>query len=112
MARLRGIWIILRALLTSAISWKIEGSAICWLFDEKEIDLGLALRSGASIEAHTHELLLDPEWTHPYTKADAFFPMPETRVDKYWPPVGRIDNVQGDRQLACSCVPIEAYSGD
>ena len=61
---------------------------------------------------HTHELLLDPEWTHPYTKADAFFPMPETRVDKYWPPVGRIDNVQGDRQLACSCVPIEAYSDD
>ena len=61
---------------------------------------------------HTQELLIEAEWTHPYTKADAFFPTPETRVDKYWPPVGRIDNVQGDRQLACSCVPIEAYSDD
>jgi glycine dehydrogenase len=57
---------------------------------------------------HTADLLI-AEWTRPYAKEAAFFPMPGLREDKYWPPVGRIDNVYGDRNLICSCPPIEAY---
>jgi len=59
---------------------------------------------------HTHHLLLEDDWTRPYTKQQAFFPLHTLREDKYWPPVGRIDNVYGDRHLVCSCPPMEAYS--
>ncbi len=57
---------------------------------------------------HTYEMLLDTEWLHPYTKTDAFFPTAGGAEDKYWPPVGRVDNVYGDRHLSCDCVSIEA----
>ena len=57
---------------------------------------------------HTHNLLLE-EWTLPYSKAQAFFPLKALRADKYWPPVARVDNVYGDRHLICTCPPIEAY---
>jgi glycine dehydrogenase len=57
---------------------------------------------------HTPDLLL-AKWTRPYSKAAAFFPVPGLREDKYWPPLARIDNVYGDRNLVCSCPPIEAY---
>ena len=57
---------------------------------------------------HTADLLIG-EWTRPYTKELAFFPVPAIREDKYWPPVGRVDNVYGDRHLVCSCPPVEAY---
>jgi glycine dehydrogenase len=58
---------------------------------------------------HTHHLLLQDDWPRPYSKAQAFFPLPGLREDKYWPPVGRIDNVHGDRHLVCTCPPMEAY---
>ena len=61
---------------------------------------------------HTHDMLLDPEWTHPYTKTDAFFPTAGAAEDKYWPPVARVDNTYGDRHLSCACVPIAAYAED
>ena len=54
---------------------------------------------------HTHQLLLD-EWTLPYSRQQAFFPDNNQHDDKYWPPVGRIDNVYGDRHLVCTCPPI------
>jgi glycine dehydrogenase len=57
---------------------------------------------------HTHRLLLE-EWTLPYTKQQAFFPDNHQHDDKYWPPVGRIDNVYGDRHVVCSCPPLSAY---
>ena len=57
---------------------------------------------------HTHELLME-EWTLPYSKAQAFFPLRVWRDYKYWPPVARIDNVAGDRNLVCTCPPMEAY---
>jgi glycine dehydrogenase len=59
---------------------------------------------------HTHHQLLADNWTHPYSREQAFFPLPELHDDKYWPPVGRIDNVAGDRNLVCSCPPMEAYA--
>ncbi|MEE2980796.1 MAG: aminomethyl-transferring glycine dehydrogenase [Pseudomonadota bacterium] len=58
---------------------------------------------------HTHHLLLTSPWSHPYTKEEAYFPLHSLREDKYWPPVGRIDNVAGDRNLVCSCPPMEDY---
>jgi len=58
---------------------------------------------------HTHELLMQSPWSMPYSKEEAYFPIPSTRDDKYWPPVGRVDNVLGDRVLICSCPPMEAY---
>jgi len=58
---------------------------------------------------HTHHLLLSGEWSKPYSKEQAFFPLAGLREDKYWPPVARIDNVYGDRHLQCACPPMEAY---
>jgi glycine dehydrogenase len=58
---------------------------------------------------HTHHLLLKSSWSPPYTKEEAYFPLHAQREDKYWPPVGRIDNVHGDRYLVCSCPPMESY---
>jgi len=58
---------------------------------------------------HTAESLLAVEWTHPYPRERAAYPLPYLRKNKYWPPVGRLDNVQGDRQFVCSCPPISSY---
>jgi len=58
---------------------------------------------------HTHDLLLQNPWAQPYSKQEAYFPLPGLREDKYWPPVGRVDNVYGDRHLVCTCPPMEAY---
>ena len=57
---------------------------------------------------HNHHLL-GGDWPYPYSQDVAFFPLPGQRDNKYWPPVGRVDNVAGDRHLVCSCPPIDAY---
>ena len=59
---------------------------------------------------HTHQLLFG-EWKHPYTKEKAYFPLAGKGYvnDKYWPPVGRVDNVYGDRNLMCTCPPMANY---
>lgn len=58
---------------------------------------------------HPAEDLLADEWTHPYTRQEAAYPLAWLKKNKYWPPVSRIDNSFGDRNLICSCPPIEAY---
>ena len=55
---------------------------------------------------HTAESLLKVDWTLPYTREQAAFPVAALRRQKYWAPVGRVDNVWGDRHLFCSCVPL------
>jgi len=57
---------------------------------------------------HTADLLIE-EWQRPYSRAEAFYPLGEPLSAKYWPPVGRVDNVQGDRHLVCTCPPLDAY---
>jgi glycine dehydrogenase len=57
---------------------------------------------------HTVEDLVG-EWNRPYSRDAACFPAGAFRVDKYWPPVNRVDNVYGDRNLVCSCPPLESY---
>ena len=59
---------------------------------------------------HTAHALLVPEWNRPYTRDRAAFPAPWTREHKFWPYVGRIDNVYGDRNLVCSCLPVEDFN--
>ncbi|MBY6154241.1 aminomethyl-transferring glycine dehydrogenase [Vannielia litorea] len=50
------------------------------------------------------------EWERPYPREQGCFPPGSFRVDKYWPPVGRVDNVAGDRNLICTCPPVESYA--
>jgi glycine dehydrogenase len=50
------------------------------------------------------------EWDHPYSRERAAYPAPSTREHKFWPPVRRVDNAHGDRNLICACPPIEAYA--
>ena len=56
---------------------------------------------------HTARQIASENWERPYTREQAGFPAPWTREHKFWPAVGRIDNVYGDRNLFCSCVPVE-----
>ena len=58
---------------------------------------------------HTAEEVIKLEWTHPYSRQVAAFPLPYVATQKYWPSVKRVDNVYGDRNLICSCAPLEAY---
>jgi glycine dehydrogenase len=58
---------------------------------------------------HTAESLLKADWPHAYTREQAAFPVASLRRQKYWSPVGRVDNVYGDRNLFCSCVPLSDY---
>ena len=58
---------------------------------------------------HTAMVASATEWTHGYSREVAVFPLPSLRRQKYWSPVGRVDNVYGDRNLFCSCVPLSEY---
>lgn len=59
---------------------------------------------------HTAKMLLAEEWHHDYPRQQAAYPLASLRDTKYWPPVGRVDNAWGDRNLVCSCLPVEAYA--
>jgi glycine dehydrogenase len=59
---------------------------------------------------HTAAALLAAQWPHAYSREQAAYPVPALRAGKYWPPVGRADNVYGDRNLSCSCIPIAEYA--
>jgi glycine dehydrogenase len=60
---------------------------------------------------HTASTLLAGDWKHPYDREEAAYPVPGDRRNKYWPPVARIDQAYGDRNLVCSCPPPEAFQG-
>ena len=59
---------------------------------------------------HSAEQVASDEWDHVYSRETAAFPVASLRVDKYWPPVGRVDGPGGDRNLVCSCPPLDAYA--
>ena len=59
---------------------------------------------------HTADVLLAAEWNRPYPRDKAAFPLPWVRANKYWPPVGRINNTFGDRNFVCACPPLSAYA--
>ena len=59
---------------------------------------------------HTEASLLADSWPHAYSRAQAAYPLPFVRGRKYWPPVARVDNTYGDRNLVCTCPSIESYA--
>ena len=59
---------------------------------------------------HPSSMLLSETWDRPYSREKAAFPLPFVRDAKVWPSVARIDNVYGDRNVVCTCPPMEAYS--
>jgi glycine dehydrogenase len=59
---------------------------------------------------HTAACLLTGDWSRPYTREQAAYPDKASRHHKYWPPVGRVDNVHGDKHLVCTCDSVEAYA--
>ena len=59
---------------------------------------------------HSLEMVVGGEWSFPYTRAQAAYPVPSLRNRKFWPTVGRLNDVHGDRNFVCSCPPLETYS--
>jgi glycine dehydrogenase len=59
---------------------------------------------------HTASMVMAEAWAHDYTREQAAFPLATLKRNKYWPPVGRVDNVYGDRNVFCACIPMAAYA--
>lgn len=77
-----------------------------------EIERGIADKNNNLLKnaPHTAHIIASEEWNYPYSRERASFPTSHTRDNKFWPYVSRIDNAYGDRNLVCSCAPIEEYS--
>ncbi len=75
--------------------------------DEIEIDDSNSLLKNAP---HTLSMISSDEWEYPYTRKQAAFPLPYVLENKFWPSVRRVDDAYGDRNLICTCLPIEAYA--
>jgi glycine dehydrogenase len=77
----------------------------------EEIKLGRADKKNNPLKnaPHTAEMISSTEWMMPYSREEAAFPLAYVRERKFWPSVARVDNVYGDRNLVCSCAPIEDY---
>ncbi|HEY6357454.1 MAG TPA: hypothetical protein VIX35_04385, partial [Vicinamibacterales bacterium] len=60
---------------------------------------------------HTAADVAADDWSHPYSRAEAAYPVAALRERKYWPAASRIDNPYGDRNLMCTCPPLAAYAG-
>jgi len=58
---------------------------------------------------HTATMVTGTEWTHAYPRELAAFPLPSLKLQKYWSPVARVDNVYGDKNVMCACIPVDAY---
>jgi glycine dehydrogenase len=82
------------------------------IYDEiKEVETGAADASDNVLmnAPHTAEMLTANEWNHSYSREKAAFPLDWLRENKFWVPVGRVDNAWGDRNLFCTCEPLESY---
>ena len=77
----------------------------------EEIGMGkIALEDSPLRNApHTLTTIMTDDWNRPYSRGTAAFPAPWVKANKFWPTVGRVDNVHGDRNLICTCPPISAY---
>ncbi len=58
---------------------------------------------------HTQFVVTADEWLHPYTRTQAAYPLEFVRNNKFWPGISRVNNTYGDRNLICTCEPVEAY---
>jgi glycine dehydrogenase len=77
-----------------------------------EIENGSASRENNVLKnaPHTVDVVVSDDWAYPYSREKAAFPAPWTRARKFWPSVGRINSAFGDKNLMCSCPPVEAYA--
>lgn len=77
----------------------------------KEIEEGVADQTDNVLKnaPHTSAALAQDDWSHPYSRKKAAFPVKNLEFNKYWPSVGRINEPYGDRHLICSCPPLESY---
>ena len=77
----------------------------------REIEEGTADRQNNVLKnaPHTAEAVISDRWSAPYSREKAAYPAPWTRKNKFWPSVGRVNNPYGDRNLVCSCPPVEEY---
>ncbi len=77
----------------------------------REIENNPALRGNNLLTnaPHAYHLLVSDNWDYPYSRQHAFFPTEETRINKFWPPTGRVNNVYGDKNLVCTCPPLSDY---
>ena len=78
----------------------------------REVEDGTADRAENVLKhaPHTARVVLSDDWTRPYSREKAAFPLPALRFNKFWPSVSRVDSAYGDRNLICACVPVEAYA--
>jgi glycine dehydrogenase len=78
----------------------------------RAVELGIADRRDNPLKnaPHTMGAVMADEWSHPYSREQAGFPAPWSRERKFWPHVARVNNAAGDRNLVCSCPPIEVYA--
>ncbi len=78
----------------------------------REVEEGVADKVNNVLKnaPHTARIVLTESWDRPYSREKAVFPLPHLRFNKFWPSVSRIDSAYGDRNLVCSCIPVEEYA--
>jgi glycine dehydrogenase len=80
--------------------------------EARDIERGVLSREDNPLmhAPHTQEVVISDSWTRGYSRERAAFPLPWVRERKFWPAVGRVESAFGDRNLVCSCPPIEEYA--
>lgn len=80
----------------------------------REIENGISNQSNNVLKnaPHTAQMVVSDSWNHPYSREKAAYPAKWTRLNKFWPSVGRIDDAYGDRNLVCSCIPVAEYADE
>ncbi|TDE13730.1 aminomethyl-transferring glycine dehydrogenase [Dyadobacter psychrotolerans] len=78
----------------------------------REVEEGIADRVDNVLKhaPHTSRVVMNEGWNRSYSREKAVFPLPHLRFNKFWPSVSRVDSAYGDRNLICSCIPVEAYA--
>ena len=86
--------------------------ALISIYEEiKAIESGAADKTDNPLKnaPHTQAVVTADEWSHAYTRRDAAYPLYYVTLNKFWPAVSRINNTYGDRNLICTCEPLESY---
>jgi glycine dehydrogenase len=84
---------------------------LCIRREIEDVVTGVVLPKDSPLKnaPHTQDMVTADVWEKVYSRETAAFPAPWVKENKFWPTVGRIDNVFGDRNLVCSCPPVESY---
>jgi len=101
----------------SESKWEIDRFCDAMISIRKEIDElagGLLDKEDNPLKhaPHTVESVTSDAWNHSYSRQKAAYPVASLKGTKYWAPVGRVNNVYGDRNLVCTCAPVSAYTDE